>query len=123
MNFDFETAQEALAFFTLGKAWLDVLEVLENRPKERLDEVGGAHFVGVCKGVARRRANAKLTQGCRFEAQPVTDVVETDSMGKLGKEHGRQVAQNAESSGLCFHASFAGRSIKEVSRNEVEKLL
>ena len=33
-----------------------------------------------------------------LEPKPVANVVETDGMGKLGKKHGSQVAQDAEGS-------------------------
>ncbi len=53
VNPDFETAQEALAPFTPGKARLDVLKMSEHRPEERFDEVSRAYFVCVRKSVAR----------------------------------------------------------------------
>ena len=36
-----------------------------------------------------------------FEPKPIENVVETDGMRKLSKEHGFQVAQNTEFASLC----------------------
>ena len=44
-------------------------------------------------------------------------------MRELGKEHGRQMAQNAESAGFCLHPSFLGYLVENASRYKVEKLL
>ena len=123
VNPDLETAQESLAFFARGKAWLDVLKVFENRPEQRFDEVSRAHLVCVRKSVARGWYDLESAQGRCFESEPVANVVETDGMRKLGKKHGSQVAQNAESASLCVHPSFTGGLIDDASRNEIEKLL
>jgi hypothetical protein len=58
-----------------------------------------------------------------LEAKPVTDVVEADGMRGLGKEHGRQMAENAENAGFCLRPSFLGCLIENASRYKVEKLL
>ncbi len=63
------------------------------------------------------------TQSCCLEPKPVANVVETDGMGKLGKKHGSQVAQDAEGARLCIHPSFTCGLIEDASRYEVEKLL
>lgn len=123
VNPDFETSQEPLAFFTCGKTRLNVLKVSENRPEERFDKVGGTNLVCVRKGVARRRGDVEPAQRGSFESKPVANVVETDGMRKLRKEHGRQVAQNAESAGLFLHPSFTSGLIEDTSWYEVEKLL
>jgi len=34
VNPDFEPSQQTLSFFPFGKGWLDVLQVLDNRPEE-----------------------------------------------------------------------------------------
>ena len=44
-------------------------------------------------------------------------------MRELGKEHGRQMAENAESAGFCLHPSFLGYLVENASRYKVEKLL
>ncbi len=44
-------------------------------------------------------------------------------MRELGKEHGRQMAENAESAGFCLYPSFLGYLMENVSRYKVEKLL
>jgi hypothetical protein len=41
----------------------------------------------------------------------------------LGKQHGSQMAQNAESASLCIQPSFTGCSSEDASRHEVEKLI
>ena len=58
-----------------------------------------------------------------FEPKPVANVVETDGMRKLGKKHGSQVAQNAESGNLGVYPRFMGSLIDDASRCEVEKVL
>ena len=65
----------------------------------------------------------KPALSCRLEAKPVTDVVEADGMRELGKEHGRQMAENAESAGFCLHPSFLGYLVENAPRYKVEKLL
>ena len=44
-------------------------------------------------------------------------------MRELGKEHGRQMAENAESAGFCLLPGFLGCLIENASRYKVEKLL
>jgi len=123
VNLDLETAQEALAFFARGKARMDVLKMFEYRPEKRFDEVGRTHLVCVGKSVAGGRYDLETAQSRCFEPKPVANVVETDGMRKLGKEHGSQVAQNAKGASLCVHPCFTGCLIEEASRYGVEKLL
>ena len=44
-------------------------------------------------------------------------------MQKRGKEHGRQMTENAENAGFCLQPSFLGYLIENASRYKVEKLL
>ena len=98
---------------------MDVLKVFENRQEERLDEVSGTHFVCVQKGVARRRANEESAQSCRFEPKPVADAIGADGIRKLGEEHGRQMAENAESVVFFFNPNFLGYLVANASRYKV----
>ena len=123
VNPDLETAQEALAFFTRGKTRLDVLKMFENRPEKRFNEVSRTHFVCVREGVARGRDDLEAAQSSCFEPKPVAKVVEMDCVRKLGKEHGSQVAQNAEGASHCVHPGFTGCLIEKASTYEVKKLL
>ena len=95
----------------------------ENRPEKRFNKVSRTHFVRVKEGVARGRDDLEAAQSSCFEPKPVAKVVETDRVRKLGKEHGSQVAQNAEGASHCVHPGFTGCLIEKASRYEVEKLL
>ena len=44
-------------------------------------------------------------------------------MGELSEEHGREVAQYGEGSGLVLHPRFTGMPVDHSARNEVENLL
>ena len=123
VNPDFETAQEPLAAFAPSKARLDVLKMSEHRPEECFDEVSRAYFVCVRKSVARGGQDLEAAQSRCFESKPVANVVETDGMGKLGKNHCSHVAQDAEGTCFCVHAGFLGCLIEKTSGDEVEKLL
>ena len=97
--------------------------MLKNRTEERLDQVSDTHFVCGRNSVARRRYDLETAQSRCFEPKPVANVVETDGMRKLGKEHGSQVAQNAKDASLRGHPCFTGCLIEDASRYGVEKLL
>ena len=43
-------------------------------------------------------------------------------MGELGEEHGREMAQHTKRAGLSIHAGFAGVTVNQSARNEVENL-
>jgi hypothetical protein len=61
-GFDFETLQQALALAPGGEIRAGVLEVGKFRPEQALHEIRAAFLVGVGKGVARWRGDAKTRE-------------------------------------------------------------
>ena len=90
------------------EARLTMLEVGQRAPEHQLGELGVAHLVGVGKVVARGRGEAEGGDGPRLEPQPVADIVETECMGELDKEHRAEMAEHRVSAGLEFDARLPG---------------
>jgi hypothetical protein len=57
-----------------------------------------------------------------MQAQRVTHVVETETVGELSVEQADDVAPRTEGAGLIFHAGLACQVRHQMRRNEVAKL-
>ena len=99
-----------------------MLEVGQGAPEHELSELRVAHLVGVGEVVARGRRETEGGDGSHLESQPVTDIIETQSMSELDKEHGAEVAEHGVGPGFDIDVSLLGCPLDDVTRNELEHL-
>ena len=104
------------------EARITMLEVGQRAPEHQFGELGVAHLVGIGKVVARGRGEAEGGDGPRLEPQPVADIVETQRMGELDKEHRAEMAAHGVGAGFEFDARLPGGLLDDAPRNELEHL-
>ena len=106
-----------------AESGLQRLQMFQHRPEQLLGHFRIAPAVGVRKRVfGRRRGSAQCRQRPGVQTQGVADVIESETVGKLGVEQADDVTPRTEGAGLIFHAGLACQSRHQMRRNEVAKL-
>ena len=99
------------------------MQVLEDRPEEPFSQRSVAMLIGVGKIVAAGWSrSAQGRKQAAVEPQRVTDVVQTDGMSQLRKEHTHYVTPRTEGSCHGIHAGLARKFRNKMRRNQVAKL-
>jgi hypothetical protein len=106
-----------------AESGLQSLQMFQHRPEELFGHFRIAPAVGVRKRVfGRRRGPAQRRQRPGVQTQGVADVIESETVGKLGVKQTDDVTPRTESAGLIVHAGLACQSRHQMRRNEVAKL-
>jgi hypothetical protein len=106
-----------------AKAGRKLLQVLKHRPEQPFGQRRVALFIGVGKGVAARRGGpAQGRKRPPVKPQGITDIVKTNGMGQLGKQHADHVTPGTEGSRPGIHPSLARKFRYQMRRNEIAKL-
>src|ERR1700741_5274924 len=99
------------------------LQVLEHCPEQAFSQCSLAMFIGVGKIVAAGRGcSAQGRKRAAVQSQCVTDVVQTDGVSQLRKEHTHYVTPRTEGSRHGIHAGLARKFRNKMRRNQVAKL-
>jgi hypothetical protein len=92
-------------------------------PEQLLGHFRIAPAAGVrARVLGRRRGPAQCRQRPGVQTQGVADVIESETVGKLGVEQAYDVTPRTEGAGLIFHAGLACQSRHQMRRNEVADL-
>ena len=100
MDPDFETVRQALPLAPGPEVGFVVLEMREGFSEDLLNEGCGTSLVGVGEVIAGGRRQAQPGDGAGLHPEPVTDVIETERVDQLDKNHPRQMDPDAEGPGL-----------------------
>ncbi len=84
-------------------------EVIQSAPEDVFGKLSIPNLIGMGQRVPSRRRNPKGGDGLCLKPQPITDIIETQSMSQLGKDHGREVAQHAEGPSLSIQTKLVCR--------------
>src|SRR6266404_1296584 len=123
MNDAAKAPGQSLATTSCGKSRRKLLEMIKHRPEQPFSQRSVALFIGVGEIVAtRRRRSAQGRKRAAVQPQCVTDVVQTDGMSQLCKEHTHYVTPRAEGSCHGIHAGLARKFRNQMWRNEFAKL-
>ena len=123
MNNAPETTSQPFTSSSYAKSRRKLLQVLEHRPEQPFSQRSVATLIGMGKVVATRSSGS--SQGRKRTAvqpQRVTDVVQTDGMSQLCKEHTHYVTPRTEGSRHGIHAGLARKFRNQMRRNEIAKL-
>lgn len=95
-----------------------VLEVGEGLPEKILHHVAVAVCIGMGESVAGRgHSPAKAAEPTRMDAQAVTDIIESDGVGELGKEQAHDMTPWREGAGFFVDAVLGCELCNEKRRN------
>ena len=118
-----ETPGQSFAATSCGKSRRKFLQVIKHRPEQPLSQCSVATLIGVGKIIATRRS--RPTHGRKRAAvqpQRVTDVVQTNGVSQLRKEHTYYVTPRTEGSRHGIHAGLARKFRNQVRRNKFAEL-
>lgn len=113
MDTDAKPPQQSTAAPPGRKRWVQALQMLEGSPEKRLHELRGPHFVGMRETVARRRNRAHSRQGCRFQPQPVAEIIQPHGVRQLRENHRAQVAEYGKVPRLGLRPDQRSRNVLE----------
>src|SRR4029077_1690167 len=106
-----------------GKSRRKLLEMIKHRPEQPFSQPSVAALIGVGKIVAAGRSrSAQGRKRAAVQSQRVTDVVQTDGMSQLPKEHTHYVTPHTEGSRHGIHAGLARKFWNQMRRNQIAKL-
>ena len=123
MNRPRKSAGKSLPSFATDKPRREITQVLEDRPKEFLGHLRGPNFIGVGQVVAAGRSRpSQARQRTRMQAQRITQVIESDAVGQLRIQQGKDVAPGAEGPDFLFDPSLSRQFRNEKVGNEIAYL-
>src|SRR6516225_12193231 len=106
-----------------GKSRRKLLEMIQHCPEQPFSERSIAALIGVGKIVTAGRS--RPAQGRKWTAvqpQRITDVIQTDGVGQLRKEHADHMTPGAKGSRHAIHAGLPRKFRHQVRRNQIAKL-
>ena len=116
-------AERQLRATTSAKAGMQLLELIEHRPEQRLGHFRIAFPVGVREGVfARCGRPANRRHRSRMQPQGVTHIVETETVGELGIDQADDMASRTEGLAPFLHRMFADQLWHQMIWNQIAKL-
>src|SRR5208283_1165603 len=122
MNDATKTPSQSFPPTSNAKSRRKLLEVIKHRPEQPFSQRRVAALIGVGKIIAARRSRpAQARKRPAVEPQRVTDVVKTDGVGQLPKEHADHVTPGTEGSRHKIHAGFPRKFRNQMRRNEIAK--
>jgi hypothetical protein len=123
MNDAAKTPCQSFATTSCAKSRRKLLELIKHRPEQPFSQRSVAVFIGVGKIVAAGRSrSAQARKRAAVHPQCVTDVVQTDGVSQLCKEHTHYVTPRTEGSRHGIHASLARKFGNKLRRNQIAKL-
>ena len=123
MNDAPKTPRQAFTSTPSAKAGRKRLEVLKHRPEQPFGQRRVTMFIGVGKVVAARRGcPAQSRKRPAAQPQGVTDIIEANGMGQLGKEHADHMTPRAEGSRQGIHPGRARKFWDQMGWNQIAKL-
>jgi len=123
MNNAPETTSQPFTSTSGCKSGRKLLQVLEHRPEQPFSQRSVAALIGMRKIVtARSRRPTQSRKWTAVQSQRVTDVVQTDSVGQLCKDHAHHMTPRAEGSRHGIHAGLARKFRNQMRRNQIAKL-
>ena len=97
--------------------------MIEHRPEQPFSQRSIPALIGVGKIVAARRARpAQSRKRPAVQPQRVADVVQTDGVSQLRKQHTHYVTPRAEGSRHGIHAGLARKFRNQMRWNQIAKL-
>src|SRR5258708_4420829 len=97
--------------------------MIKHRPEQPFSQPSVAALIGVGKIVAAGRSrSAQGRKRAAVQSQRVTDVVQTNGMSQLRKEHTHYVTPHTEGSRHGIHAGLARKFGNQMRRNQIAKL-
>src|SRR5438445_3496951 len=123
MNQALEPEGEARATSS-PKARMELLQMLEHRPEQRLGHFRIALPVGMRERVlAGRRCAANGRQRTGVQPQGIAHVVETQGVGELGVEQTHHMTPGAKGPRLDFHTGIARQLRHQMVGNQIAELV
>ena len=123
MNDATKTPSQSFTPTSSAKSRRKLLEVIKHCPEQPFSQRSVAALIGVGKIVAAGRSRpAQARKRPAVQPQRVTDVVQTDGVGQLPKEHADHVTPCTEGSRHKIHAGLARKFRNQMRRNEIAKL-
>ena len=98
-------------------------QVFKHRPEQPFSQRRVPMLIGVREGIAAGRGGPP--QGRKrptVEPQGITDIVKTNGVGQLRKEHADHVTPGTEGAGLGIHPSLSRKFRYQMRWNEIAKL-
>lgn len=118
----FETESE-FRTAVAAESGLQGLQMIQHGPEELLGHFRVAGAIGVGQRVFRGcRGRAQRRQRAGVQPQRIADVVETQTVGKLGVKQADDMAPGSELAPLIFHAGLPRQLGHQMRRNEVANL-
>jgi len=106
-----------------AKAGMELLQMREHRPEQRLGHFRVALAVGVREGVfAGRSRAANRRQRTGVQPQGVAHVIETEAVSELGVDQAHDMAPRTECAAPFLHGMFAGELRHQMVGNQIAKL-
>jgi hypothetical protein len=123
MNDPPKTPGQSFATTTCGKSRRKLLQMIKHRPEEPFSQRSVAMLIGMGKIVAAGRScPAQAGKRPAVHPQCVTDVVQTDGVSQLRKEHTHYVTPRTEGSRHGIHAGLARKFRNQMRWNQIAKL-
>jgi hypothetical protein len=123
MNDTPKTPGQSFATASCGKSRRKFLQVIKHRPEQPFSQRSVAMFIGMGKIVTARRSRpAQGRKRTAVQPQRVTDIVQTDGVSQLRKEHTYYVTPCTEGSRHGIHACLARKFRNQVRRNKFAEL-
>jgi hypothetical protein len=123
MNDAPKTPGQSFTTASYGKSRRKLLQVIKHRPEQSFGQSSVAALIGVGKIVTTRSAcPAQGRKRAAVKPQRVTDVVQTDGMSQLRKEHTHYVTPRAEGSCHGIHAGLSRKFRNQMRWNQIAKL-
>jgi len=107
-----------------AKLGMQVFQMFLDSPKQLFSHGGVPDLVGMRQSVpARRGGTAQGPQAAAVIAQRITNVIQTDGVGKLGIHQGNNMTGWAEAPRLFVNLMLPGQLGDQISRDVLEKLI